>query len=250
MAGMYKISLTALLLISCLMSQNSDSLGQTKYSSFLEKHPNVPEIKFNAGFESFQKGELENAQSQFKSSLESGNKNLQFPSLYNLGNTLFSKADQASSVTPENPQSQPPSFSEAVEAYRKALSLNPTDENAKYNYELALKRMLEEPPQQQNQQDQQQQQDQSEDDSEDQDNQDQQQGQDDQKEQQEQQSQEQENKSGEETQEERQSNPQAMNQTEEKPDSETILDALRAQEKLQPKLFKGKVRSKKPEKEW
>ena len=101
MAGMYKISLTALLLISCLMSQNSDSSGQTKYSFFLEKHPNVPEIKFNAGFESFQKGELENAQSQFKSSLESGNKNLQFPSLYNLGNTLFSKADQASSVTPE-----------------------------------------------------------------------------------------------------------------------------------------------------
>ena len=41
-----------------------------------------------------------------------------------------------------------------------------------------------------------------------------------------------------------------MNKTEERPDSEAILDALRAQEKLQPKLFVDKAKSKKPEKDW
>ncbi len=248
MDALSKTSIWAFLILSSLAAQSSsDPAEKAKYSAILEKHPDVPEVKFNAGYEAFQNGELDQAQNQFKSSVESGNQNLLFPSLYNLGNTLYSKAEQGASAPSEVQPGQPPSYAEAVDAYRKALTLNAVDENAKHNYELALKKMLEQPPQQQNQQ---QQQDQSEDNSEDKKNQEQQ-SQEDQKDQQEQkQSQEQQKDSAEEKQEEQQSSPQEMNQTEQKPDSEAILDALRAQEKLRPKLFVDKMKSKKPEKDW
>lgn len=249
MGALSKTGISALLILSSLAAQSgSDPVEKAKYSAILDNHPDVPEVKFNAGYEAFQNRELDRAQNQFKSSVESGNQNLLFPSLYNLGNTLYSKAEQGANAPSEVQQGQPPSYAEAVDAYRKALTLYAGNENAKHNYELALKRMLEQPPQQQEQQ---QQQDQSEDNSEDQENQDQQQSQEDQKDQQEQQkSQEQQKDSAEEKQEEQQSSPQEMNQTEQKPDSEAILDALRAQEKLRPKLFVDKMKSKKPEKDW
>jgi len=243
-----KLTVLVIFVFSLLSSQKSDTSFQVaNFSSFLENHPDVPEVQFNAGFEAFQNGELEQAQRQFNSTVESGNLALLFPSLYNLGNTLYSKADQTVNAQ-ENPQSQPPSYDEAVQAYRKALSLNPTDENAKFNYELALKRMLEQTPQEQNQK---QQQDQSEDNSDEQKKLDQQQSQNEKNDQQKpEQSPNQQNKSIEEKQGEQKSSPHAISQTEERPDSEAILDALRAQEKLQPKLFIDNMRSKKQEKDW
>ena len=248
MGALCRISLKVLLIVTFLAAQNGDnSTEDSRFSSILEKHSDVPEARFNAGYEAYQNGDLDHAQEQFQSAVESGNEALRFPALYNLGNTLYSKSEQAGNSPSAVPQTQPFSYEEAVDAYRKALTLNSADDNAKHNYELALKKMLEQPPQQQDQQ-----QNQSGENSEDQENQDQQQDNNNQNEQQEQsqQSPEQQKKSEKEEQVHQQSNPQEMNKTEERPDSEAILDALRAQEKLQPRLFVDKAKSKKPEKDW
>lgn len=61
---------------------------------------------------------------------------------YNLGNSLF-RAEQ---------------YQEAVASYRKALELNPSDMDAKFNYELALKKMPEQSSPSQEQQEKQKQQ--------------------------------------------------------------------------------------------
>lgn len=245
MVVLYKSGMLLLLSLTLLYAQSEDVLDEKlKFNTMLKSHPDVPELRFDAGYEAYLNGDLNQAQSQFKSSAEMGYQALQFPALYNLGNTLYSQAEQPGNSNTGTPPENSTSYTDAVNAFRQALQLNASDENAKYNYELALKKMLAQPPQQQNQK-----QDQSKENSEEQENKDQKQKESNNKSEQPQQSPEQD-KSHEEHSQEQENSSQEIEKSDQKPDSESILDALRAQEKLQPRLFIDKMKIRKPEKDW
>ena len=192
------------------------------YESILKKYPGMPEAKFGAGHAAYEAEDYERASSEFKSVTETGETDLKSESYYNLGNTLHQQGQ----------------MEESLAAFRQALKLSPNDLDAKYNYEFT-KRLMEQMQQQQ-------QPDQS--------------------------KQEQEDGSGED-QEQQQKQPQDQSQAEkerlqnqppqsqpkeaegeaqkrQKPDAETILDALKADEENLMKRLLSQAKSKKREKDW
>ena len=113
------------------------------YQSAQIKSPGLAEPYFNAANTLYRQGDYPAALEQMQMALQYvDEETLVESSFYNMGNTLFNTHD----------------LSTAVEAYKQALLLNPDDQDAKYNLELAL--------QQQEQQQQEDNQDQGEEESE------------------------------------------------------------------------------------
>ncbi len=108
-----------------------------RYNEALLELPEAREILYNIGGVRHRQGNLENAAALYKSVLESEDPELAARAAYNLGNTLF-RADD---------------FTNAAAAYKAALKINPQDEDTRYNYELALRKLQEqedeEPPEDQ-----------------------------------------------------------------------------------------------------
>lgn len=236
---MFKTILTILFTINFVFTQKgpdnsheSDSNGKTLdyYKSILEKHPDMTEARFGVGVGSYLMSNFDRAESEFQAVIQTRNQNLIGKAFYNLGNTLFQQG----------------LFEESVEAYKKSLEIDPEDYDAKFNYELS-KRMLQQQmtqnrPQsspsneeQKENSEQNQQSSQSDgkdppqqEDSEDQNN-----------------SQTSNDQETEETLSERKEKDQL------KPDAETILNALKANEKnLIKRLLDRAMKSKKLEKDW
>jgi tetratricopeptide (TPR) repeat protein len=91
---------------------------------------------FNAGDALYRLGEFPESAQRFLRSASLAEDSISAMGYYNLGNSLFRAGDTQ----------------RAIEAYRKSLLIDPTDGDAKYNLELAMK-LLEEQQQQQDQQD-------------------------------------------------------------------------------------------------
>ena len=171
---------------------------QEKYDEALNKYqdaqvqdPESPLLKFNVGDAQYKKQKFEDAAKEFEASLNNDDVMMQSQGYYNIGNSLYRIGK----------------LPESILAYKKALELNPDDEDAKYNLEFVRKQLKDKSqPQQQDQQQQQQQQ---------QEQQQQQQNQDQQKEKEQEQEQQQ--------QQEQQMQPEDMS----KEDAERILEALK-----------------------
>ncbi len=86
---------------------------------------------FNAGDALYLLGRYQDGVREFTRAIRSETDSVAAMSYYNLGNALFKSGDLKS----------------AVEAYKRSLLIDPTDEDAKYNLELAL-RLLEQQKQQ------------------------------------------------------------------------------------------------------
>lgn len=113
-----------------------------KYEDALEKflaaqkdNPEDARLQYNLGNTYYQLKRYEDAQKQFEGS--SKDKELEQRSLYNRGNSQFREEK----------------WEDAIQSYENALKLAPRDEDARYNLELA-KRKLEEKKQEQNKQEQ------------------------------------------------------------------------------------------------
>ena len=125
--------------------------GQTEkalevFSELLGKEAIPPETYYNLGGIFSEKGEHDKAVQAYQQALEGISETKKPSVLYNLGNTLFQKQ----------------SYKEAIAAYKQSLLLAPDFENAKKNLELALFKLQEQPPtQNQQQQDNQEEQDKS-----------------------------------------------------------------------------------------
>lgn len=94
-----------------------------------------PALRFDRGAALFALSRFDEAGEDFLRATEAKDPGLKEAAFYNLGNALFKKDK----------------FKEAIEAYRRALSLDPRDQNAKWNLELALKKKQEDDKKKQDQ---------------------------------------------------------------------------------------------------
>ncbi len=94
----------------------------------------APRLRYNLGTSLLQAGELEEARQQLGTALEAQSPELRARAFYNLGNAhaQYSSADRVESLRA------------AIAAYRRALLLDPNDEDARWNLELAMRRLEEE----------------------------------------------------------------------------------------------------------
>jgi len=213
--------------------------AQQYYESVLMERGNNPEAHFGRGASSFQRGDLETAKQSFEQSLKSEDASLQAKAMYNLGNTFY-----------QNQKTE-----EALAFYRKSLELDPTDKEAKYNYEYL--KYQQEPPKDENQeQDQNQDQENKDQEEQEQDKQDQDKQE---KEEEEQENQEEEDEKQEEQnqdqqqQQEQQQQQQEASEEEKAQDlkqAESILDALKQDEKIMQKQQIARAKSRKLAKDW
>jgi len=183
--------------------------ANNKYRDALIENPESPIVHFNIGDALYKKNNYEEARKSFEKATSSDDILVQSKSYYNVGNALYRLGK----------------LPESILMYKKALELNPDDEDAKYNLEYVRAKLKNEAqkqpmPNQNQQQSGEQQQDQ--------------QNPDQNSEEQENQQQEQQN-----TSEEQQNNEQQQNQQEQqaqpvqeisKEDAERILDALKNEE--------------------
>ncbi|GAB4318637.1 MAG: hypothetical protein Kow0074_07940 [Candidatus Zixiibacteriota bacterium] len=196
-----------------------------EYQRIKIEQPDRPELDYNIGNVYHLKNQFDSAAMEYQDALASLEGPVAPNALYNLGNTLYRMQQ----------------YDLAVQSYKQALIENPNDEDAKYNLELALKKLQqqdssqqqqdqqnqeEQPDSNQHQQDQQQQQPDST-----QQQQDQEQQQQPQEQEQDRQSQQEQQPQGEPQQQDaaqQQQQPQQMGMSKE--DAERILDALRQRE--------------------
>ena len=216
------------------------------YEHVLKNRKKDDGAQFGLGVTAYQQKDMETAARALNNAMNSDDQSLASKAMYNLGNMF---RDQQK-------------MEESLALYRKAIELDPTDEDAKVNYEL-LKQVLQQQEQQQqdkqNQEQDQEKQDQQKQnqDSEGQDeqnkNQDnQEKGEDQQKQQEDQQ------KSQSEKEEEKKEQQQSQAKQDETQDQKTdkqmqaeaILNALKDQEKINQKRQIAKSKSRKLEKDW
>jgi tetratricopeptide (TPR) repeat protein len=193
--------------------------AETEYKKALENDPTSREAQFDLGNAYYKQGRFEEAQRSYNVSVVNAPAGIdQAAAYHNIGNALFKAGKVA----------------ESLEAYKQALKLNPTDDETRYNYQLAKDRLKQESQQQRQNKDKQ--------------NKDQQQEQQNKNQQQQpEQSQQQDAKQDQAKQQQAQQQKNQMS----KQEAEQILQALRNKEvELQKQLRKRAGARIKPEKDW
>ena len=114
------ISLTAAQDQGILNYQKEDYVSAEKYyDSILSTNKDSPEAHFGKGASLYMQDDVKNAEIKFNESLSSAKEDLKSKAFYNLGNINYKNNN----------------LSEALNFYKKALELNPDDDEARYNYE-------------------------------------------------------------------------------------------------------------------
>jgi Ca-activated chloride channel family protein len=207
------------------------------YDRAVTAMPEDPVAHFDRGAALYQLGKFPEAQKEFLHAAEGHDPQVKADAYYNMGNAWF----------------QQQKFKEALEAYKHTLGLRPDDRRAKWNLELALKKLQEQKQQQQ----QQQQQDKQKQDQQKQQQQQQQQAQDD-KQKQDQQQQQQQQTQNDSPEREKEKQQQRMAQAKKEPpreidkqDAEAVLDALeRAEPTVQKEQARQRAGNRRPSKDW
>jgi Ca-activated chloride channel family protein len=103
-----------------------------RYMAVLIRGASTPRLEYNLGTALFQVGEGQDAQRLLESALRAQSPELRAHAFYNLGNVLT----QSGSASAETTRA-------AIEAYRRSLLLDPHNEDARWNIELAMRRLQE-----------------------------------------------------------------------------------------------------------
>jgi Ca-activated chloride channel homolog len=107
------------------------SQAENVYGKILDKKKNDLKARFNLGDSLYKEGRFKESEEVFKGLADAPiDKNLRGKAFYNLGNSFFKQED----------------YKSAIGAYEEALKIDPKDEDAKSNLELA-KKMLAMPKQ-------------------------------------------------------------------------------------------------------
>ena len=211
------------------------------YEHVLKNRKQDGAAQFGLGATAYQQKDMETAARSLNNVMNSDDKSLASKAMYNLGN-MFRDQEK---------------MEESLALYRKSIELDPTDQDAKVNYEL-LKQVLQEQEQQQNKESEQnedKEQEKQEQDSENKDKQNQDQnnqGKD--EEQQKKENQNSESDQEKENKEQEQSQAKQEESQEQKSDkqmqAEAILNALKDKEQINQKRQIAKAKSRKLEKDW
>ncbi|MEZ4644304.1 MAG: VWA domain-containing protein [Chloroflexota bacterium] len=131
-----------------LVEKGNEAFAAQEYDQALQDYvdaqqtaPELAEPVYNAANTRYRQDGLDEAQQLMQNALAQADGELAQFSHYNLGNFYFDQQDYAA----------------AVEAYKEALRLNPNDQEAKYNLELALQQLQQQQQEQQNEDNQEQQ---------------------------------------------------------------------------------------------
>ena len=209
------------------------------YEHVLKNRKKDDGAQFGLGVTAYQQKDMETAARALNNAMNSDDKFLASKAMYNLGNMF---RDQQK-------------MEESLALYRKAIELDPTDEDAKVNYEL-LKQVLQQQEQQQqdkqNQEQDQEKQDQQKQDQDSEGQNEQNKNQDNQeKGEDQQQSQSEKEKEKKEQQQSQAKKDETQDQkTDKQMQAEAILNALKDQEKINQKRQIAKSKSRKLEKDW
>jgi Ca-activated chloride channel family protein len=123
------------------------SEAEKAYAGMDMDHPKDLRYRYNRGCAAYQGGDYQAAASAFSSVLRRTEDNLmRFKAAYNLGNAAYKQGD----------------FQTAAQNYKQALALDPSNPDARYNLELALREMKKQKDRQEKQSGGQQQQEKSE----------------------------------------------------------------------------------------
>lgn len=137
--------------------------AKSKYGEALVDDPDSPLLNFNMGDAHYKAGNFADAVASYSRVATGGDVSTEAAVAFNIGNAHFQNAVAQES---EKPQDALKSYAEALVAYRRAVGADPAHTaDARYNYELSLKKLkdLQKKLEEQKQQDQQQQQDQPQD---------------------------------------------------------------------------------------
>ncbi len=136
---------------------------QGKYDEALERYQKAAEkqtenwpLFYDLGAAAYKAGRPDEAASAFERALGSKDPTLQAKALYNLGNSYFRLGEAAEK---QSRQQAMPQYEHSAKSFESSLTVNPHDEDAKYNLEMVKKKIeeLKKQQQQQNQNQQQQQ---------------------------------------------------------------------------------------------
>jgi Ca-activated chloride channel family protein len=104
------------------------------YESALRDGSDSSELRYNLGTALLRLGRYEEAEKHFGEALEAVDPDLRERTFYNLGNRFLEAARNAA-----DPRSQGPLLGSAIEAYQRALRIDPRDGDAKWNLEMAIR---------------------------------------------------------------------------------------------------------------
>lgn len=109
------------------------------FNQALVEAPDEPTLHYNLGNSLYQKGDFAGAEDQYAKTLDlTKDQKLREDVEYNLGNLKYR---QGESLVDENPLAALDQFESALQHYEQVIRNNPTDQNAKYNYEFVQKKI-------------------------------------------------------------------------------------------------------------
>jgi len=109
-----------------------------KYGEALVDDPDSAPLNFNMGDAHYKSGNYSEALASFGRVRAEADSEREARVAYNIGNVKHRVAAQAEA---DKPQDALKGYAEALASYRRALGINPRDEDAKFNYELTVKRI-------------------------------------------------------------------------------------------------------------
>jgi Ca-activated chloride channel family protein len=205
------------------------------YDNILIKKGENEEAHFGHGASSYQQGDLDLAKKSFQESLKSTDNDLRSKAFYNLGNTFY-----------KNKKNE-----EAISFYRKALELNPSDKEARFNYEYL--KYQKKPPEEDNKEEQKEE-EQKEEEQKEEEQKEEEQKEEEQKEQEQKEQEQKEQEQKEQEQKEQEQKEQEQKEQEQKEQdlkqAESILNALKQDEKIMQKKQISRSKSRKLAKDW
>jgi Ca-activated chloride channel family protein len=128
--------------------QNGDYKdARNEYERLLEKKPDDPKLRYNAGAAAYKAGAYDAAVKDFAAAANAPDLNLQEMAYYNLGNSNYKLGSDEG-----DPQKKMALWQQAVQNFESSLKLNPKDTDAAFNRDLVKKKLEELKKQQQQEQ--------------------------------------------------------------------------------------------------